>query len=239
VKNVSEGNFWDHLEELRHRLVVVVGVVVILTGACFAFSRKMLDFVLSTGPGHLQTLAPYEAFTASLKISLVAGLILSSPVVLWHFWRFVSPGLYPSERKAAVTAFGVSILLFLSGAAFSFLLLLKPTLLLFRSFETGGISGNWTLTNYISFLGQFTLMFGVSFELPLVVLFLIWIGVFTPQQLGRYRRHVIVGLLVLGAILPPNDPLTQVMMAVPLYVLYELSLLAGRLIRRKREALES
>lgn len=235
MKNVTEGSFWDHLEEFRHRLVVVVASVAILTAGCFAFSRKLLDFVLATGPGHLQTLAPYEAFTASLRISLVAGLVLSSPVILWHFWRFVSPGLYPGEKRAAAGAFWVSILLFLSGAAFSFFVLLRPTLLLFRSFETGGISGNWTLSNYIAFLGQFTLMFGISFELPLVLLFLVWIGVFTPEQLGRYRRHVLVGLLVLGAILPPNDPLTQVLMAAPLYVLYELSMLAARFMRRKRK----
>jgi sec-independent protein translocase protein TatC len=238
VKKVSEGSFWDHLEELRHRLLIVVGSVSVLTAACFALSRRLLDFVLATGPGHLQTLAPYEAFTASLRISLTAGLVLSSPVVLWHFWRFVSPGLYPREKQAAVWAFWVSILLFLSGAAFSFFVLLKPTLLLFRSFETGGITGNWTLSNYIAFLGQFVLMFGISFELPLVILFLVWIGVFTPEQLGRYRRHVIVGLLILGAVLPPNDPLTQVLLAAPLYVLYEMSLLVARIIRRKAQVRE-
>jgi len=231
---VDEGSFWDHLEELRHRLLIVISAVALFTVACFAVSRKLLEFVLSTGPGHLQTLSPYEAITASLRIALTAGIVLSSPMALWHFWRFISPGLYPGEKRAAATAFWVSILLFLSGVAFSFFILLKPTLMLFHSFETGGILGNWTLSNYISFLGQFVLMFGVSFEMPLVVLFLVWIGVLTPSQLGRYRRHVIVGLLVLGAILPPNDPFTQVLMAVPLYLLYEISILVARVIVRRR-----
>jgi len=236
LRQVREGSFWDHLEELRQRLFVVMGAVGLFTLVCFAFSRRLLEVVLSTGPGPLQTLSPYEALTASLKLALTAGLVLSSPVVLWHFWKFVSPGLLDHERKAAGISFFVSVLLFLSGAAFSLFVLLKPTLLLFRSFETGGISGNWTLSNYVSFLGQFVLAFGISFELPLLVLFFVWIGVVTPAQLGRYRKHVIVGLLVLGAILPPNDPFTQLLMAIPLYLLYEASIIAARIMwRRRRE----
>lgn len=232
----SEGSFWDHLEELRRRLMAVTAAVVACTVAAFVFSRQLMSLVLTVSPGGLQTLSPHEALTANLRLSLTAGLLLASPVVAWHFWRFLAPGLYRAERKVLITGTFLGALLFAGGAAFSLFVLLEPTLLLFRSFEGGMITGNWTLSNFISFLAQFVLVFGLCFELPLVVLLLSWLGIVEPAALGRYRRHVIVGLLVLGAILPPNDPLTQVLLAAPLYVLFELSILAARLmIRRKPE----
>jgi sec-independent protein translocase protein TatC len=232
MKTVRDGSFWDHLEELRQRLFYMIGGIVVCTGAAFAFSRRLMDLVLEAGPGTLQTLSPYEAITANLKLALVAGLVASSPLTLWHFWRFVSPGLYRSEKRVMASAFWISILLFTAGVAFSWFVLLKPTLALFASFETGSVTGGWTLSNFVSFLGQFTLVFGLSFELPLVVLVLVKLGVVEPADLARFRRHVIVGLLVLGAILPPNDPVTQLLLAAPLYVLYEISIIAARMIRR-------
>lgn len=232
----SEGSFWDHLEELRRRLLSVTAAVVACTVVAFVFSRRLMSLVLAVSPVGLQTLSPYEALTANLRLSLTAGLLLASPVVAWHFWRFLAPGLYRDERKVLVTGAFLGAFLFCGGAAFSLFVLLEPTLLLFRSFEGGMITGNWTLSNFISFLAQFVLVFGLCFELPLVVLLLSWLGIVEPATLGRYRRHVIVGLLVLGAILPPNDPLTQVLLAAPLYVLFELSILAARfMIRRKPE----
>ena len=230
MRKGAEGSFWDHLEELRRRLLFVTAAVAACTAAAFAFSGRLMDLVLSSSPVGLQTLSPYEAITANLKLSLTAGLVAASPLVAWHAWRFLSPGLYPPERKVLLWGFALAAVLFLGGAAFSLLVLLEPTLALFRSFEGGIVTGSWTLSNFMSFLVQFVLVFGVCFELPLVVLLLAWLGIVEPSALGRYRRHVIVGLLVLGAILPPNDPLTQVLLAAPLYVLYELSIIAARFV---------
>lgn len=237
MKRVSEGSFWDHLEELRQRLFVVLGCLALFTVAAFAFSRPLMRLVLSACPGcSLQTLSPYEGITAHLKLALAAGAVASAPVTLWHFWGFVSPGLYDSERRVMRWVFAASVVLFASGVAFAWFVLLRPTLALFRSFETGPITGGWTLSNFVSFLGQFALVFGVSFELPLVVVALSALGIVEPSSLGRYRRHVVVGLLVLGAILPPNDPVTQVLLAAPLYVLFEMSIIVARLVVGRRSA---
>lgn len=224
----AEGSFWDHLEEFRRRLIVSLAAVAVCAMAAFAFSGRLMSLVLSLSPCDLQTLSPYEAITASIKLSMAAGLAAASPVVSWQAWRFLAPGLYPSERRMLLAGLAMAAVLFCCGAAFSLLVLLKPTLALFRSFESGIVTGNWTLSNFMSFIVQFVLVFGLCFELPLVVLLLARLGIVDPSTLGRYRRHVVIGLLVLGAILPPNDPLTQVLLAVPLYILYELSVLAAK-----------
>jgi sec-independent protein translocase protein TatC len=225
----TEGSFWEHLEELRRRLLVVLAVVVAATCAGFAWSRQLMHLVLYTGPAVLQTLAPSEAIVAHLKLSLLAGLIASSPVVFFQFWRFVSPGLYPGEKRTVLAMAVFSTILFAAGVAFSWMVMLDPALRLFHSFETGNIEGHWSLASFTGFLGRFVLVFGLAFQMPLMVLGLTRLGVVTPAGLRRVRSHVIVGLLVVAAILTPPDPVTQVLLALPLYLLFELSLLLASL----------
>lgn len=234
MRTVAEGSFWEHLEEFRKRLIIALAAVTASAIAAFVFARRLMDLVLSDAPLRLQTLSPAEAFTAHLTLALVAGLVVSSPVCFYQFWRFVAPGLYRRERKTAVGAAVACGVLFLAGAAFAWFLMLKPALAVFRSFETGRIAGGWSLSNYIGFLGSFLMIFGVAFQLPVLVILLVRMGVITPPTLARYRRHVIVGLLILAAILPPSDPLTQVFLATPLYILFELSLLVARMGSRRK-----
>ena len=236
MKSITEGSFWEHLEELRHRLFYVLGALGGMIVVSFFFSRQLMTLVISRGPAELQTLAPAEAFSAHLSLSLVAGIIISSPVIFYQFWRFVSPGLREKERKTAVRAAFVSVLLFLAGVAFAWFLMLEPAINVFRSFETGNIVGHWSLANYISFLGKFIIIFGITFQLPVLVLMLVRLGVVTPKDLAKYRRHIIVGLLIAAAILTPPDPLTQIMLTLPLYILFELSLLTARIGYRKKKA---
>ncbi len=191
-----------------------------------------MRLVVCRSPMPLQTLAPAEAFSAHLNIALTAGVLAASPVIFYQFWRFVSPGLYRHERKKAVRAALVCVILFLAGVAFAWFLMLDPAIHVLRSFETGSIHGNWSLSNFVSFIGRFLLVFGLAFQLPILILMLVGLGVVTPEWLAHYRRHVIVGLLIIAAILTPPDPLTQVMLTLPLYLLFELSLLAARLGRR-------
>ena len=236
MKTIEEGSFWDHLEELRHRLFRVASVVAGSVILAFVFCRHLMAAVISRAPQTLQTLAPTEAFAAHLNISLAAGLLVSSPVIFFQFWRFVAPGLYRKERRKAVLAAAVSVLLFLAGAAFAWFVMLNPAIRVFESFEEGGIQGQWSLANYIAFLARFILIFAVAFQLPVLVMLLVRLGVVTPDFLAKYRRHIVVGLLVAAAILTPPDPLTQVMLTLPLYLLFELSLLAARMGYRKRKA---
>lgn len=236
MKNITEGSFWEHLEEFRQRLFCILGVLAGSVIVSFVFSRKLMDLVLSRGPSELQTLAPTEAFAAHLNLSLTAGILVSSPVIFYQFWRFVSPGLYRKERKTAVRSAFASVLLFLAGAAFAWFLMLGPAINVFRSFETGSIIGHWSLANYIGFLSRFIIIFGVAFQLPVLILILVSLGIVTPEVLAKYRRHIIVGLLIIAAILTPPDPLTQVMLTLPLYILFELSLFAARIGYKRKGA---
>lgn len=228
MKSVTEGSFWDHLEELRRRLFLVLGTLAGAVVVAFVFSRQLMELVISRSPMRLQTLAPAEAFSSHLNLSLAAGALVASPVIFYQFWKFVSPGLYSGEKRKAARAALVCVILFLSGAAFAWFLMLDPAISVFRSFETGNIEGSWSLANYVSFLGRFVMIFGIAFQLPVLIILLVGMGVVTPASLSRYRRHIIVGLLVAAALLTPPDPLTQMMLTLPLYLLFELSLLAAR-----------
>jgi len=235
---VTEGTFWEHLEELRRRLFLTVGVLACTVAGCFFLSRKLMILVLLRGPAVLQTLAPSEAVVAHLKIALIGGIIISSPVLSYQFWGFVSPGLYPGEKRTVVLIAVFSTLLFMTGAAFAWMVMLEPALHLFHSFETGSIEGHWSLSAYTGFLGRFVLVFGLAFQMPLLVHGLARLGIVSPRQLGRYRRHVVIGLLITAALLTPPDPVTQVLLALPLYLLFELSMLLTSLssVRRGRSA---
>lgn len=233
LKPNEKGSFWDHLDEFRKRLFTVLLVVAILSAAAFSVSRQITAFITETSPCPLVTLAPSEAVTAHLKLSVTAGIIVAAPVILFQIWRFIAPGLYKREKKAVVTVTVAGALLFIAGISFAWFVMRTPALILFQSFETGNISGMWNLSSYIDFIGTFLLVFGAAFQLPLAVLFLTKTGLIEPGDLASYRRHVVVGLLVLAAILTPPDPLTQVMLALPLYVLFEISLLIARLTFRK------
>jgi sec-independent protein translocase protein TatC len=235
LKSITKGSFWEHLEELRHRLFSVLGVLAVSAIVSFFFSRRLMTFVISRGPAELQTLAPTEAFSAHLNLSLLAGIIVSSPVIFYQFWGFVFPGLFKKERKTAIRAAFVSVLLFLAGTAFAWNFMLEPAINVFWSFETGSIVGHWSLANYVGFLGRFILVFSIAFQLPVLVLMLVRLGVTTTEILARYRRHIIVGLLIAAAILTPPDPFTQVMLTLPLYLLFEMSLLAARIGSRKKK----
>jgi len=235
VKTVEEGSFWEHLEELRRRLFIITAVLLAASFTAFIFCRPLMDFVLKTGPAHLQTLSPTEGISAHLILSLIAGIIVTSPILSYQFWRFVSPGLHKREKRIALLSAGVSTLLFIAGAAFAWMVMLKPAKYVFQSYETGTIAGNWSLSNYISFLGRFLIVFGVAFQIPIFVFLLVKLGVVTPDALSKYRKHIIIGLLIAAAVLTPPDPLTQVMLALPLYVLFEVSLLSARIGNREQK----
>jgi len=224
----AEGSFWDHLEELRRRLFTVLLALVVATAAAFAFGGRIMEAAAAPAGGVLLALSPEEAVIASMKLALAVGAAVSSPVTFLQIWAFIAPGLYRNERKAFLTVVASCLFLFAAGAAFAWFVMLKPTLLLFRSFETGAVQGNWSVSGYIGFLGTFILVFGIAFQLPLAIMILSRLGIVSPKALGKYRRHVIVGILVISAVLTPPDPVTQVTLAIPLYLLFEISLvLAG------------
>jgi sec-independent protein translocase protein TatC len=231
-------SFWAHLEELRGRLIKAV--LFILAGFVIAsfFVSRIQDFlVASFFPKEVAPLAylkPTEGFVVSLKLALVCGLILGAPGILYQFWRFVAPGLYPREKRFIVPVVLTSTLCFLAGIVFSFFVLPYATNF-FLSFGAGKIQNVWSFGSYITFITQLMLAFGVVFELPLVIYFLVRLGVVAPETLRKQRRYAIIIILVIAAIITPPDVFTMTMISVPMIVLYEVSLLLASWTVKKRE----
>lgn len=234
----EEMSFLDHLEELRWRIVkaalgILVGAILcwifidqIITGVLL---RPILEVNAALGPDdppiHLQNLKPFGQVFLYMEVAFVGGLILSVPNILYQIWAFIAPGLMPKERRYVRWIVFYTSLCFLSGIAFAYFIMLPSALRFFAAFGTAAIENNIAINEYMSFILSVMLGAGLVFELPMVSWFLAKLGLLTPAFMRRYRRHAIVGILVVAAILTPGtDPVSQILLAIPLVFLYELSI---------------
>ncbi|MEW5993318.1 MAG: twin-arginine translocase subunit TatC [Candidatus Zixiibacteriota bacterium] len=219
--------FLDHLEELRRRLLKSIAAVVLMSLVAFYFSDELMHFLVRPlGDVKLHVTEVTGSFYAYLKVSLVCGIVASTPIVFYQLWMFVAPGLYPQEKARVLPLVMVSTILFLIGAGFCYLVVLPFSLKFLIGFSGDLLSPIITVGSYLTFAGMLMLAFGVGFEMPVVAYFLGKIGVITPRFLSKGRRYAIVFILVLSAILTPTpDVATQLMLAGPLYLLYEISIL--------------
>ncbi|HKY60020.1 MAG TPA: twin-arginine translocase subunit TatC [Gemmatimonadota bacterium] len=234
-------SFLEHLEELRRRILWSLGALVLAAGLGFwiATAYDVIGFLTRPvlpylGEHRLAYLHPTEPFMVTLKVGLFLGLLISLPVLFWHFWRFVAPGLLEKEKKVFLPALFASVALFLLGAAFAFYVAMPLALRFFLSFGGESLEPVITINEYFTFAIRMTLMFGAVFEMPLVILSLTWAGILSPALLSKYRRHAIVGLAVLSAVLTPADIFSMVVMLIPMYLLFELSVLGASLVARRR-----
>ncbi|MEO0077981.1 MAG: twin-arginine translocase subunit TatC [candidate division WOR-3 bacterium] len=222
--------FLDHLEELRKRVLysaVALGVAAVVG---FFFSQRITDLLTRPVP-ELVFLAPAEAFVVQLKVALVAGLFLAAPVIFYQFWRFVRPALLPHEVKYVVSAVIVSSVLFAAGVAFAYLVVVPTAMKFLLSFQTPKLRAMLSISEYVGTVGTFLFACGVMFQLPVIMFFLTKLGVVTPRFLARNQRGAIVVIFIVAAVLSPPDVFSQVLMAVPLLALFELSILASFLAR--------
>ncbi len=230
-------SFLEHLEELRIRLVRALVSVIIGTAICLFFSERIIQFLIlptsNTDKIRLALLSPIEGFIVHLKASLVAGLFLSSPFWFTQIWRFISPGLYKSERWVIIIVVILSVLAFVIGAGFGWIVI-PFALNYFASFAVGIVETNWSLASYVNFILQMLLAFGIVFELPLFIYAAVLVGLITPVELRKYRRHSIVIILILSAIITPPDVFSQLLVGVPLYMLYEVGILTSVLAYKRR-----
>lgn len=218
----------EHLQELRGR--VIKSVIFILIISCFLYNLVNLLLPNLVKPvGRLVFIAPQEAFIANIKIAFLGGLFLSSPFVLYQVWKFISVGLKPNEKKYALIFGPLSFIFFIFGASFGYFIVVPMGIRFLLGFATDFISPMITISRYISFMGTLTLTFGLVFQLPLISLFLTKIGVVTPAFLSNKRRHAIVFLFILAALLTPPDVITQCLMVAPLLILYELGVVFSKI----------
>jgi sec-independent protein translocase protein TatC len=231
--------FWEHLEELRKR--IFYSLIAIGVGATigFIFAGRLVTLLTRPVP-NLVFLAPAEAFVVQLKVALVAGLFIAAPVLFYQFWRFVRPALGPREAKFVVMAVPVTTALFAAGVAFAWLVIVPTAMKFLLSFETPKLHAMISINEYVGTVGAFLFACGVIFQLPVIMFFLAKLGVVSARFLMKHQRAAIVAIFVVAAVLSPPDVFSQVLMAIPLFVLFEVSVLAAYIARpaagRKPEA---
>jgi len=231
--------FLDHLEELRWRIFKVLISIVSFSTVSFFFSDFILNFLIEPTktidpPLTLQVLRVQGMLIVKMWIAFFGGVILSLPVIVYQIWSFIAPGLYQSEKKHLPTLIVVTFVSFISGAAFAYYVIIPliiPTLL---AFGVEGIENNISIDYYFSFVLQMIIASGVIFEMPVVAYFLGRIGLLTPAFMRHYRRYAIAAIFIIAALLTPPDPLSQMLLAIPLLVLYEISIYISGFASRNR-----
>jgi sec-independent protein translocase protein TatC len=262
----QEMTFWEHLDELRGTLWRIIIAILVTSIAAFAFKDILFDDILLAPKS--KTFITYRAFcklgewlsvpslcvdpsqfqlininlagqfTSHMNISLVAGLILALPFILWELWRFIKPGLNEKEIRSSRGAVTIISILFIFGVLFSYFIAAPLMINFLGGYKVStAVTNQIALTSYVSSITMMTLLMGLLFELPVLILFLTKIGIITPKHLKKYRKHTLIGILILAGIITPSpDVFSQVIVAIPLYALFELSLaISARIYRKKQE----
>jgi sec-independent protein translocase protein TatC len=230
----------DHLIELRDRILKSIIAIVIIFLALFAFANDIYTYVASPliealpEGSTMIAIDPTSPFFAPFKLTFYVSFLIAAPYVLYQIWSFIAPGLYKNEKSVAIPLFVSSVLLFYSGIAFARYILFPFAFAFFISVTPEGVSVAPDINSVLSFALTIFLAFGIAFEVPIAVFILIWVGVAEPDSLAEKRPYVIVGCFVVGMLLTPADPFTQSMLAVPMWLLFEVGILAGRLIRKRQ-----
>jgi sec-independent protein translocase protein TatC len=239
----KEMPFLDHLEELRWRILRSLAAVMLFTLIAFPFSARLLNILtrpndVLKNPAEIIFLKPTGALIVRMEASLVAGVIVSAVYVFYQLWQFIAPGLLPNEKKYFWPGMLSTVLCFASGITFSYFILIPTVLPILYSMGTETISAKINLNDYIGFVLRLILVCGLIFELPVITYLFTRIGLITPAFLRKYRRYSIVFIFILAALLTPPDPASQIMMAIPLILLYEISIFVSGIALRIRNAAE-
>lgn len=266
MSSEKEMSFLDHLEELRWHVVRAISAIFIFMIVAFAagpwifenivFAPARIDFVtfqylckvghalnmveslcVEIIPFKVQSRYMTGQFTMHLTAAFVLGFVVAFPYVFWEIWRFIMPGLHLKERKNSRGAVFFVSFLFLLGISFGYFIMSPLAVWFLSSYSISDmISNEFDITSYVSTITALVFGSGLLFQLPVVVYFLSKVGIVTPGLMKQYRKHAIVGILILGAIITPPDPLSQSLISLPLYLLYEISILiSAMVVRRKRK----
>jgi sec-independent protein translocase protein TatC len=243
--DTPQETFMSHLIELRDRLLRSIIAVVVLTLALVPWAKDIyaalarpLLAALPQGATMIATDVT-GTFLVPLKVTLMAAFVIALPYVLYQAWAFVAPGLYQHEKRLAMPVIVSSFVFFLIGMAFAYFVVFPVAFGFFASYAPEGVQMMTDIDKYLSFVLTMFLAFGVTFETPVVVVVLVRLGIVSLEKLKAIRAYVIVGAFVVGAIFTPPDVISQLLLAIPLWLLYEVGLLVARFVQPKREAEET
>ena len=230
--------FWEHLDELRSRLWRVLIAAVVAAVACFCFKEQLFAVVMYPQPESLKLINVEltQQFLIHMRVALWGGLIAVSPYIIYQLFSFVAPGLYKAERRLAVRAVASGYLLFLAGVALSYFVVFPFTVRFLGGYQVSAdVENTITLSSYISVLGVLSFLLGIVFELPVLCWLLARLGLLGPEVMRRYRRHAIVVIVILGAVITPTgDPFTLALVSVPIYLLWEASILVVTRVAKRQ-----
>lgn len=237
----SEAPLLEHLVELRKRLIYSAVTIVALMAFCFIFASTIYDWLLipylkAVPNAELIYTAPQELFFTYLNVALFGAIFLGFPMVATQIYMFVAPGLYKHERKAFVPYLIATPIFFIAGAALVYFVVLPMALHFFAGMQTEEIKMLTQVSEYLGLAMLLILAFGICFQLPVILTLLAQIDLINVDQLKKGRRYAIVGILIFAAFITPPDPISQIGLAVPMYLLYELSIISVRMIEKRRAA---
>ncbi len=263
VKKKDEMSFWEHLNELRARIIraliaITVGVIIVFAMGEWFFDmiiyapinkdfptyKFMCDLAQQTGMKDLCLAPPSltlftteigEVFFKHMQVAMIIGLLGAIPVVFWQFWLFIKPGLMEEEVKAARGFVTICSSLFIAGVMFGYFIITPFAVSFLANYKMAGVGGTASLDSYIGYLTMFTLPIGLVFELPVIIFFLARIGIVSSKMLSQYRKHMVVVLLLASGIITPSpDVVSQLLVFVPLYLLFEVGILVSKRVEKKR-----
>lgn len=231
----------EHITELRKRLVIVVVFFFLAVIAGFLLSGPIIKYLQHTDEAKSITLNAFnltDPLMVYMKFAFIIAFVITSPIILYQLWSFVSPGLYEKERKVTLSYIPISVFLFLLGLSFSYFILF-PFVIDFMERMSNNLDVNQVIgiNEYFSFLIQLTLPFGLLFQLPVVIMFLTRLGIVTPMFLSKVRKYAYFVLLVIAALITPPELASHLMVSIPLFVLYEISIWVSRVTYRKSQKL--
>ena len=237
----GEMPFLDHLEEMRWRLIwsllaLTIGFVVgfVIVDQLDVLGLLMRPIAPELAGGKLYFTSPIEPFMITLKLAFFVGVVLASPVIIWQGWKFLSPALYAKERRIVLPVSIAAVLLFLAGVAMAYLLILPTAIRVLFSFQSHSLQPIVTAREYFGFAAQVVIAFGAIFEIPLVLLILVYLRVISAGFLSRNRRFAIAGNAFLAMVLAPPDLVSMTLMMVPVQLLYEITVVVARVMERRR-----
>ncbi|RLA25845.1 MAG: twin-arginine translocase subunit TatC [Gammaproteobacteria bacterium] len=240
---MSEGTLLSHLVELRSRLLKIAAAVVVIFVALLPFSRKIFSLVSEP----LRDVLPGNAMIATqvasplltpFKMTFFAAFFIAMPVVLYQIWSFVAPGLYKKEKRFAIPLLASSIILFYMGIAFAYFVVFPLMFGFFTAVAPEGVEVQTDIAQFLDFITTIVFAFGLAFEVPVATVLIVWTGLTTPDKLGKARPYVFLGAFIMGMFLTPPDVISQTLLAVPVYLLYELGIIMSRIFSIRKEDTE-
>jgi len=240
-EELAEGTLLSHLIELRSRLIKIAAAVIVLFVALIPFAQRIFQVVskplIEVLPGQqMIATAVASPLLTPFKLTFFVALFIAMPVVLYQVWAFVAPGLYMKEKRFAFPLLASSILLFYAGVAFAYFVVFPLVFGFFTAITPTGVEMMTDISSYLDFITTIVLAFGIAFEVPIATVLVVWTGLTTPAKLGKARPYVFLMAFVVGMLLTPPDIISQTLLAVPVYLLYELGIFMSRFFSRKPEA---